>query len=49
MLNKYIFILYIQVSKYKYFYIFYSYTNNNSLNKETKEPIFYINIKSEKL
>jgi len=29
--------------------MFYSYTNSNSLDKETKEPIFYINIKLEEL
>ena len=33
-LDKYIFILYTRVGKYKYFYTFLSYTNNNSLNKE---------------
>jgi hypothetical protein len=44
-----VFILRTRVSKYKYFYTFYSCTNSNSLNKETKEPIFYVNVKSEEL
>jgi hypothetical protein len=44
-----VFILRTQVDKYKYFYTFYFCTNNNSLNKETKELIFYVNIKSEEL
>jgi hypothetical protein len=44
-----VFILCTQVSKYKYFYTFYSCTDNNGLNKETKEPIFYVNVKSEEL
>ena len=43
------FILRTRISKYKYFYTFLSYTNNNSLDKETKEPTFYVDIKSEEL
>jgi len=39
----------MRVSKYKYFYTFYSCTNNNGLDKETKEPTFHIDIKSEEL
>jgi len=44
-----VFILCTQVGKYKYFYTFLFYTNNNSLDKKTKEPTFYIDIKSEEL
>jgi hypothetical protein len=44
-----VFILRTQVSKYKYFYTFHSYTNGNGLDKETKEPIFHVDVKSEEL
>jgi hypothetical protein len=48
-LDKYVFILRKRVGKYKYFYTFLFRTNNNSLDKKTKEPTFYVDVKSEEL
>jgi hypothetical protein len=44
-----VFILRTRVGKYKYFYTFHSCTDDNGLDKETKEPTFHVDVKSEEL